>query len=174
MRKINKAFLVASCFSPMFLVYSISAYQDQGLSIDVISAASLFLLLSILGWVVVFGIEKQGERMKIRISKVESYDSLPLAITSIGTWLTPGILKYFGTGIDTIRIGLIFAFLVGLSITYIPSHPILTILRYKFYKITTSDTHVVTYISKRDLRDVSKPITVIRVTEFMYFDGGSI
>jgi hypothetical protein len=146
-----------------YVRYDLHGWQQdvaQLLIIGVIGTIIPILIIKLL-W-------RSGESIAFDAKKVESNDFMLLAF--VGSYLIPIIARASELQFDMIVI-LTSVIVIMLWITsYIPSHPLLRILRFRFYKAESSSGVVYILISKRDIRDAKSIKFVKRISETMLME----
>jgi hypothetical protein len=154
-----KTILFISAFSPTLLVlagvryYSgmVDALLYQLIVISLIGITFPFLILS---WV-----KCQTESLNFTAKKVESADYYLLVF--LGSYASPIIMKIaeIDFGLMLLTVGVIS--LVAWVVSNIPSHPVLYLAKFRFYKIESESGMVYTLITRREIRS-PKNITVVK------------
>lgn len=168
MKSFVKSTLFMTSFSPIFLLLG-AVLIIKGSIVQGVSSLTIFVLFSILGWLLVVGAEKYGERLPITLKEIESNDSI--VIPYLFSYCVPGALKYFdfGNGLVWAAIGIIYV--IGMTISYFPAHPVLKFLGYSFYKCKTDSGNVVTIIARRQVRKKETLNSVVRVAENLFVEA---
>ncbi len=159
MRNWLKTILFVSAFSPTLLVlagvryYSgmVDAFLYQLLAISLIGMVLPFLILS---WV-----KSQTEALNFTAKKVESADYYLLVF--LASYASPIIMKIaeIDFGLMLLTVGVIF--LVAWVVSNIPSHPVLYLVKFRFYKVESESGMVYTLITRREIRN-PKNITIVK------------
>ena len=154
-----KTILFVSAFSPTLLVlagvryYSgvVDALFYQLIVISLIGVTLPFLILS---WV-----KSQTEALNFTAKKVESADYYLLVF--LASYASPIIMKIaeIDFGLMLLTVGVIFV--VAWVISNIPSHPVLYVAKFRFYKIESESGMVYTLITRREIRN-PKNITLVK------------
>ena len=135
MRNWLKSLLFVSAFSPALLALAGVRYYSVGLDtvfyqltiVSVIGMTLPFLILNL--------VRNQAETINFKAKKVESADYL--LIVFLASYIAPIILKVAEINFE------ITALIVGVLlvavwfISYIPTHPLLYIAKFRFYKVLT-------------------------------------
>ncbi len=168
MRNWLKTILFASAFSPTLLALAGVRYYSTGIDpvfyqLVVISLLGITLPFLVLAW-----IKKESASINIKVKKVESADYLLLVF--IGSYIAPIIMKVaeIDFGITSLIVGILFA--VTWLISYIPSHPILYIAKFRFYKIESESGMVYTLITKRQIRSPQSIKSVKQISSSMLME----
>jgi hypothetical protein len=169
MRNWLKTILFVSSFSPTLLVlagvryYSIGKLDSLVIQLSIISIIGILLPFLILALV-----RKEAQRVNFSAKKVESADYYLLVF--LGSYASPVVMKI--AEIDflmaVITIGLIFV--VAWFVSNIPSHPILYLFKFRFYKVESSDGMVYTLITRRIIRSPSDVTRVMKLSSAMLME----
>jgi hypothetical protein len=154
-----KTILFVSAFSPTLLVLAGVRYYSGMVDallyqLIVISLIGITLPFLILSWV-----KGQTESLNFTAKKVESADYYLFVF--LGSYASPIIMKIaeIDFGLMLLTVGVIF--LVAWVVSNIPSHPVLYLAKYRFYKIESESGMVYTLITRREIRS-PKNITVVK------------
>ncbi|WP_024298586.1 hypothetical protein [Methylomicrobium lacus] len=151
MRNWLKTILFVSAFSPTLLVlagvrcYSRGDVDSLVVQLTVISALGTLLPLLILALV-----KREAEILKFVAKKVESADYFLLVF--IGSYAAPVIMKIAEVDFFLTTLIIVVIFLVAWVISNIPSHPILYLIKFRFYKVESSDGMVYILITSENIR----------------------
>lgn len=117
----------------------------------------------ILAW-----IKKESETINFKAKKVESADYLLLVF--IGSYTAPIIMKVaeIDFGVTSLIVGILF--IVAWLISHIPSHPILYIAKFRFYKIESDNGMVYTLITRREIRNPKSIKSVKQISSSMLME----
>ncbi|MDO6706765.1 hypothetical protein [Photobacterium sp. 1_MG-2023] len=150
MRNWIKTLLIISAFSPTLLVLAVVRYYSIGFD-----ATSFWLVLvSLVGVVIPFiilhHIKNKSETLSFKAKKVESADYFLLIF--VFSYLAPWIMKGAEINFGATMLILIALFVIAWVISYIPTHPILYIAKFRFYKVESDNGMVYTLMTKRIIR----------------------
>jgi len=151
MRDWLRTILFVSAFSPALITMSYVRYDVYGWRTDVLQLGIIGLIGSTIPLAIMALVKSQGEAFKIQVKKIESSDFMLLAF--IGSYLLPLVLKGTNASVNLIAVILTFAGVVLWLISSLPAHPLLRVMRFKFYKIESSNGVVYTLVSKRAIID---------------------
>lgn len=128
-----------------------------------ISLLGIMLPFLILAW-----IKKESETINFKAKKVESADYLLLVF--IGSYIAPIIMKVaeIDFGVTYLIVGILF--IVAWLISHIPSHPILYIAKFRFYKIESDNGMVYTLITRREIRNPKSIKSVKQISSSMLME----
>ncbi|MBE5213028.1 hypothetical protein IG605_007855 [Pectobacterium quasiaquaticum] len=163
-----RTILFLSAFSPVLLTMAYVRYDIYGWRMDVVQLIIIGLLGTLLPFIIIKLIKSQGESLSIQVKKIESNDFMLLAF--IFSYFSPIILKAADVSINTIMLILSFIGIILWLISSLPSHPLLRIMKFKFYKIESSNGVVYILISKRDILDPKEVNRVKKISRHMLIE----
>jgi hypothetical protein len=151
MRNSLKTILFLSSFSPTLLALATVRYFVSGADMLFYQLVSIFIMGLMLFALIFKLIIKQGETINFKAKKVESTDYF--LVIFLAAYTAPIIMRMVELNFEIISIvvGLLMASLWVMP--YIPSHPLMYLLKYRFYKIESDNGVVYILISKRNIRD---------------------
>lgn len=160
MRNTLKTILFLSSFSPTLLALAMVRYFISGPDLLFYQLVGVFVLGLVLFALIFKLIIKQGEVVNFSAKKVESTDYF--LVVFLAAYTAPIIMRMveINFGVISIVLGLLMATLWIMP--YIPSHPLMYLFKYRFYKIESDNGVVYTLISKRNIRD-PKTITEVKL-----------
>lgn len=100
--------------------------------------------------------------------KIESTDYF--LIVFLAAYFAPIIMRMVEINFDVILIVLGLLMAVLWVMPYIPSHPLMYLFKYKFYKVESDNGVVYTLISKRNIRDPKTIKEVILISNHMIME----
>jgi hypothetical protein len=168
MRNWLRAFLFVSAFSPALITMAYVRYDLFGWRTDVFQLIVIGLLGSLLPIAVIKLVKNQGESFNIKVKKIESSDFMLLAF--VASYLLPLILKGADISVNAIAVVLVITGILLWLISSLPSHPLLRLLKFKFYKLESSTGMVYTLISRREIRDPKEVRSVKKLSETMLME----
>lgn len=171
MRNWLRTLLFISAFSPALITLAYVRYEAFGWRTDVLQLIFIGLIGSFMPLAIVSLVSKQGEVIAIQAKKVESHDIALLGF--IVSYLLPLVAKGVDMSINAIALLLLGIAGVMWLITSLPAHPLLRVLRFRFYKLESSNGMVYTLISKREIRDPRDVKAVKKISESMLMDAGN-
>jgi len=139
-----------SSFSPTLLVISGVRYYSTGtidtliIQLAIISILGVALPFLILAW-----LRAEAESLSFKAKKVESADYFLLVF--IASYLAPIAMKMTEIDFATTVVFICLILITGWVISNIPSHPILYLFRFRFYKIESEEGMVYTLITRRQI-----------------------
>lgn len=140
-----------SAFSPALITLAYVRYDVHGWRTDVLQLGIIGLIGSTIPLAIMMLVKSQGEVFQIQVKKIESSDFMLLAF--IGSYLLPLILKGTDVSVNAIAVILTIVGMVLWLMNSLPAHPLLRAMRFKFYKIESSNGVVFTLVSKRVILD---------------------
>ncbi len=171
MRDWLRTVLFASAFSPALITMAYVRYDVHGWRTDVLQLGTIGLIGTAIPFAIMILIRKQGEAFKIQVKKIESNDFMLLAF--IGSYLLPLVLKGTDVSVNAIASILAIAGMVLWLMSSLPAHPLLRLMRFKFYKIEASNGVVYTLISRRAILDPRNVDLVKKISSNMLIEEGS-
>lgn len=146
-------------------------YDLHGWRTDVLQLGVIGLIGSLIPFAIINLVKNQGESFNIQAKKVESNDFMLLAF--IGSYLLPFVLKGADVSFNSIAIVLTVLGLVLWLISSLPAHPLLRIMKFRFYKFETSNGMVYTLISNREIRDPREIGLVKKISQNMLMEDNA-
>jgi len=169
MRNWLKTLLFLSAFSPALLTIAYVRYDLYGLTRDVIQIMVVGIIGTILPVLIIRLIEKSSEQIVFSAKKIKSSDFMLLAF--VGSYLLPIILR--ASDIEMTRI--IFITLAIILILWwsssIPHHPLLRVIKFRFYEVESESGVVYTLISKREILDPKQIKSVKKISSTMLMES---
>lgn len=151
MRDWLRTVLFVSAFSPALITLAYVRYDIYGWRTDVLQLLVIGLIGSVIPFAIIKMLKSHGESFKIQAKKIESSDFLLLAF--VGSYLLPLVLKGAEVSVNAIALILTIAGVVLWLISSLPAHPLLRVMKFKFYKFESSNGVVYTLISRREIQD---------------------
>lgn len=170
MRNSLRTLLFISAFSPALLTLAYVRYDEFGWRTDVIQLIAIGALGSLLPLAIVSLIAKHGEQFVIQAKKVESNDIVLLGF--VASYLVPLVGKGADMSLNAIALLLLGIGALMWLITSLPAHPLLRVLRFRFYKLESSTGMIYTLISKRQIRDPRDVKAVKKISDSMLMETG--
>ena len=146
-----KTLLFVSAFSPTLLALAYVRQSINGFDTAVIQLIVISILGTALPLLILAMVSKSTEALKFEAKKIESADFFLLAF--VASYTAPIIMRTVElnlTIISAITFILIMVFWVMASI---PSHPILYLFKYRFYKVESESGVVYTLLTTRELKN---------------------
>lgn len=168
MRNWLRTFLFISAFSPALITMAYVRYDIYGWRTDVFQLIVIGILGSLIPIAVIRLVKDHGESLYIQAKKVESNDFMLLAF--VGSYLLPLILRGAEISVNTIAVVLMVTGILLWLISSLPAHPLLRVLKFKFYKLESSSGMVYTLISKREIRHPNEIRSVKKLSETMLME----
>jgi hypothetical protein len=171
MSKLAKTLLAGTSFAPIILTYAFVSWICGARIINIvilllIVAALVLICISLLKYAY-----KNIERERIKITAISTADGEVIGF--VIAYLLP-ILSLTNPSID-IRVLLFSAFVFMVVIWTTNSYhinPLLNIVGYHFYEVSSDDNVTYLLLTKKELRKTKSVQLVIHLTEYMILDGG--
>lgn len=160
MRNSLKTILFLSSFSPTLLALASVRYYTAGVDLVFCQLVIIFILGVFVFTLIFKAIKTQGEVITLKVKKVESTDYFLFVF--IAAYTAPIIMRMVEVKFEIISLILALMLVVLWVMPYIPSHPLMYMFKYRFYKIELDNGVVYTLISKKNIRD-PKNITSVRL-----------
>lgn len=168
MRNGLKTTLFLSAFSPVLLSLAFVKYLNDGMVAEVWYYAGFGVIGIFTTIFIIAMIKKLGENITFTAKKIESNDALILSV--VATYFVPFIAKVSEiTMCVTISIVIIGAIILWFTSSILP-HPLLRILRFRFYKVESTAGTVYTLITQRELLDPKDIRQVKRISSSMLME----
>jgi len=168
MRNWLKTLLFMSAFSPVMLTLAYVRFDQHGWQQDVAELLVIGSIGSILPILIIKMLSRSSESIAFDAKKVESNDFMLLMF--VGSYLIPIIARASELQFDMIVILTSILVLILWLISSMPSHPLLRLLHFRFYKVESSTGVVYVLISKRDIRDAKSVKFVKKISENMLME----
>lgn len=168
MRNWLRTVLFISAFSPALITMAYVRYDIHGWRTDVLQLGVIGLIGSLIPFAIINLVKKHGESFNVQAKKVESNDFMLLAF--IGSYLLPFILNGADVSVNSIAVILILLGVVLWLINSLPAHPLLRIMKFRFYKFEASNGMVYTLISNREIRDPREIGSVRKISQNMLME----
>ena len=169
MRNSIKTILFLSAFCPVLLSLAYVRYDAHGLTSDVVTLGVTGVVGSLLPILILEMVEKYSESFLFEAKKIESNDFMLLAF--VFSYLFPIIAKA-----SALTMTMTVFFTIGIvallwGVDSIPAHPILRLIRFRFYKVESSTGVVYILISRREIRDPKNITYVKRISSSMLMEA---
>ena len=169
MRNWLKTVLFLSAFSPALISVAVARYWEKGFSWEVIYYALAGLAGAAVSLAVIALIRRYGEVINFTAKKIESNDMLMLGV--FVSYTIPFLTKS-----SDITVGIVIAVFCVLAVfqwltSSLPPHPLLRILRYRFYKVESDGGVVYTLLTHRELRSPKSVKRVLRISSSMLMES---
>lgn len=171
MRNWLRTVLFVSAFSPALITMAYVRYDIHGWRIDVLQLGAIGLIGSLIPFAIIKLVKKHGESFNVQAKKVESSDFMLIAF--IGSYLLPLILKGADVSVNSIAIILTMLGIILWLINSLPAHPLLRIMKFRFYKFEATNGIVYTLISNREIRDPREIGLVKKISQNMLMDDNA-
>lgn len=163
-----KLMLTGTALAPVALVYAWVMYTDgytvTALGLVIMAAVLIFLMMQLLKYC-----RKHLERSKFKVTSIEAADRE--YITFILLYLSPLFTAEFGDLNWNILIPTLIIFLLVIGTGYgYHFNPLLGLLGWHFYKVSTEEGVSYVLITKKELRSAKQCLTVGQLTEYIVID----
>lgn len=162
-----KLLLTLTAMAPVGLVIAwIKFRQGKFFASMSILAISLLLLIVCL---MVIGLAKKNEVIRFQVDTIEAADRENLS------FLLLYLLPLFTANLEEINWDIGIPLLVVFGITVLTGYsyhfnPLLNLLRWHFYKVSTPEGVTYVLLTKKELRKASKEFKVVQLTEYIVLD----
>ncbi len=170
MRNWLRTILFISAFSPALITMAYVKYDIYGLNREVIQLVIIGVLGTLLPIAIMRLVSEQGESFYIKVRKIESNDFILFAF--IGSYLLPLVLKGTELSVSAIMTILFILGLILWLVNSIPTHPLLRMMRFKFYKLESTSGMVYILISKRQIKHPLEITSVKKISDTMLIEEG--
>ncbi|MCU7976440.1 hypothetical protein L5M43_14455 [Shewanella sp. SW36] len=169
MRNCLKTVLFVSAFSPTLLVLAGVRFYTIG-SVDLLTVqlSVISLLGMTLPFLILYLAKKEAQRENFIAKKVESADYFLLVF--LASYAAPVVMKMAEINFVIASMVILLIFIVAWYISNIPSHPILYLLKFRFYKVESSDGMVYMLITQRVIRSPKDIRQVIKLSDGMIME----
>lgn len=171
MSKFLRTLLFLGALSPVTFSFAYLNFQKNGCDVKFFQLVIIGFLGCMLPILIIKALIKQGEELPIIVKKVESNDFIFVAF--LCSYILPVALNGFDFDIEKIILFTIFAGLILWFTSDLPTHPLLRILKFKFYKIESSKGLVYILITKRKIKSPDQIKIVKKISESMLLDTGA-
>ena len=161
--------LVISSVSPVFLTYAFILWIENKSSIRIIIILLIVAIFIGLSHCILSLSTKKLERLRFPITSIRTADS------DILTFFIAYLFPFISLSSDKVNepvliFILIFFILVILGTHSYHTNPILTLLGYHFYEVTTPENITYLLITKRDLRNTKQIDYIVQISDYMVLD----
>lgn len=163
-----KLMLTGTALAPVALVYAWVMYTDgyaiTAFGLVIMAAVLIVLMMQLLKYC-----RKHLERSKFKVTSIEAADRE--YITFILLYLSPLFTAEFGDLNWNILIPTLIIFLLVIGTGYgYHFNPLLGLLGWHFYKVSTEEGVSYVLITKKELRSAKQCLTVGQLTEYIVID----
>lgn len=168
MRNWLKSLLFLSAFSPTLLALAGVRYYSVGVDTVFYQLTFISIIGMILPFLILALVREQAETINFKAKKVESADYLLLVF--LGSYMAPIIMKVAEINFE------ITALIVGILcvavwfISYIPTHPLLYLGKFRFYKVESNSGMVYILMAKRVIRSPQSIKEVKQISNSMLME----
>lgn len=168
MRNWMKTLLFVSAFSPTLLALAFVRYNIHGFDTAVVQLIVISILGTAIPLLILAMVEKSTEVLKFEAKKIESTDIFLLAF--VASYTAPIIMRAVELNFTIISAITFILFIVFWVMTSIPSHPILYLFKYRFYKIESESGVVYTLLTTRELKSPKQIQSVKSISHSMLME----
>lgn len=168
MRNCLKTLLFISAFSPVLLTLAYVRYDLHGWQQDVAQLLIIGGIGSTIPYLIIKLLYRTSESIAFEANKVESNDFMLLMF--VGSYFVPIIAHASELPFNMIVILTLALVLILWLVSSLPSHPLLRILKFRFYKLESSSGVVYTLISKREIMDPKNIKYVKKISDSMLME----
>lgn len=170
MNKFLRTLLFLASLSPVAFSLAYLNYEKNGIDQKFTQLIIIGILGSLIPLLIIYAIKNQGEKFPITVKKIESNDFIFIGF--LLSYISPLALNGFELTIEKIFIFILVIGLILWFISDIPTHPLLRILNFKFYKIESSKGVVYILITKNKIKSPDEIKFVKKISESMLLDIG--
>lgn len=169
MRNWLKTVLFVSAFSPALLVvaavrvYSIGSFDVLSIQLTIVS-----LIGTILPLLILYLVGKEAQKENFSAKKVESADYFLLVF--LASYAAPVVMKMAEISFFTASIVVAVIFVVAWFVSNIPSHPMLYLVKFRFYKVESSEGVVYMLITRRTIRSPKDIKKITKISDGMIME----
>ncbi|WP_315118151.1 hypothetical protein [uncultured Clostridium sp.] len=167
--KIAKVLLVSTSFSPVLLTYSFVLWLENKPWMNIISPLIITIGLLVICMCL---LKFAGENIQIIDFNI---NSIKTADGEVVGFLVAYLLPFVNFASNEInKKVLIFIFILFFIVVWGTNsyhiNPLITLLGYHFYEVTTSNNITFLLLTKKDLRNTTSIKKVVQLTEYMVLD----
>lgn len=166
-----KVLLVSTAFAPVLLTYAYTSYLQKGTNVVAVSLLLIAIGLTVLCLLVIRASCRTLERIEFPVASVKTADTEIVGF--VLAYLLP-IVTATSEPIDIRVLAFvlaIFFFVIWTTNSY-HTNPLLGMLGYHFYEITTASGITFLLITRRDVRNSRSITRVVQLTDYMVLDPG--
>ena len=170
MRKFLRTLFFLASLSPVAFSLAYLNYEKNGCDQKFFQLVTIGIIGSLIPLLIINAWKKQGEKFPITVKKIESNDFIFIGF--LLNYISPLVLNGFELSIEKI---FLFIIIIGLILWFtsdIPTHPLLRVLSFKFYKIESSKGVVYILITKNRIKSPEEIKIVHKISESMLLDAG--
>ncbi|SMY34983.1 hypothetical protein [Photobacterium andalusiense] len=150
MRNTIKTLFFLSAFSPTLIALMIVRWLDYGFDNYCLILLGLFFFGALLFIGIYKAIERKSETINFIVKKVESQDYI--IVTFLFAYSMPVIMRSIGIDFNVLFVCVSILSVILWFISSIPTHPLMFLFKYRFYKVESNNSMVYMLISKRVIR----------------------
>lgn len=167
-----KLLLVATAFAPVLLTYAFALYLERGVTAVALSLIAATMGLVLLCLFVIRAARSQLEALQFPITSVKTADM------EVVGFVLAYLLPLVSTTSETVNLPVLafvlaIFFLVVWSTNSYHFNPLLGMLCYHFYEVTTESGVTFLLITRKDVRNSRSVGRVVQLTDYMVLDSES-
>ena len=163
-----KLMLTGTALAPVALVYAWVLYADGKCDYALYLVGASVVLVIVMLWLLKYS-KTHLERSQFKVTSIEAADREH--ITFILLYLSPLFAAEFGDLNWNVLIPTLIVFLLVISTGYgYHFNPLLGLLGWHFYKVSTEEGVSYVLITKKELRSAKQCLTVGQLTEYIVID----
>ncbi|MDG4594144.1 MAG: hypothetical protein P9F75_00355 [Candidatus Contendobacter sp.] len=169
MRDWLRTVLFLSAFSPVLLALAYVRYDMHGFGTEVIQLLVIGILGTMIPPLIVRMVVTSSESIAFEAKKVKPNDFA--LVMFVASYFVPILVR--ASSLDMIET--VIATVVIISIIWltssIPAHPLLRLLKFRFYEVESCSGMIYTLISKREIRDTKDIRFVKKLSSSMLMEA---
>lgn len=168
MRNWLKTVLLLSAFAPVLLPLAWVKYSLHGPSSEVWQLVLIGSIGAGLPYLILVAAHRHGENLRFQAKKVESNDFMMFVF--IAAYFVPLVAKASSMDFSAT---LMLVAIIGIILWFVPSiptHPILQLGKFRFYKVESSSGVVYTLIARREILDPRSVNSVTKLSMSMLLE----
>lgn len=143
-------------------------YFSNGIDIVLYQLVAVGLIGVALPFLILCWVSNETETLRFTAKKIESADYFLLVF--IASYATPVAMKIAKVdfGLMLLLVGVVF--IIAWLISNIPSHPVLYLAKFRFYKVESDSGVVYTLITRREIRNPKSITSVKQISNSMLME----
>lgn len=165
MRNLLRTIFFLSAFSPVLFSLAYVRYDIYGFQSEVWQLIIVGMLGSMIPFLVIGLTTRVAEQMPFEAKKIESNDFMLLMF--IASYFIPIVAR--ASELNFVKTSILTAslFVVLWLISFLPTHPVLRIFKYRFYKVESSSGVIYTLVSSKEILDPKNVKKVRKISNSM-------
>ena len=149
MRNWLKTVLFISSFSPVLIIWTFLQWYQNGINIIGMQVLFIGLLLTFIPFLIFAAVKRQGEVFTFTAKKVESTGFLIFIF--VASYCLPFLMRYTNWPAEMVWLVIATLMIVLWLVDFMPAHPLLALMGYRFYKVEATNGMVYHVITKFDI-----------------------